>query len=189
MLSVVYCRFILQFDFNDANHSKFDDNLIGVIIREAAQGLAHMHNNYIAHMDVKPENILLGFGQCDVGHTTNGGLNTALQVKLCDFGLSGKMSKSSSVLTDFCGSPGFFAPEVFLKSKFDGYKADVFSLACVALEMLVPQPFFNANWIRTYEIMKKSESALLGKYICSAIDIVLNDIKVRYMYMLDAFID
>ena len=49
-----------------------------------------------SYTDLKPENILLTFdkerGKC-------------VDLKLCDFGLSTKFN-SSSVLTDFCGSPG-----------------------------------------------------------------------------------
>ena len=33
-------------------------------------------------------------------------------ILLCDFGLCAKMAEDSWNLTDFVGSPGFFAPEV-----------------------------------------------------------------------------
>lgn len=50
----------------------------------------------LKHTDLKPENILLTFdkerGKC-------------VDLKLCDFGLSTKFN-STSILTDFCGSPG-----------------------------------------------------------------------------------
>lgn len=55
--------------------------------------------------DLKPENILLKFDTK---------IEKCLELKLCDFGLSADIS-TNFVLSDFCGSPGFFAPEVSLK--------------------------------------------------------------------------
>ena len=53
---------------------------------------------FLLNTDLKPENILLTFdkekGKC-------------LDLKLCDFGLS-TVFNSTSILTDFCGSPGMF---------------------------------------------------------------------------------
>ena len=63
------------------------------------------HQQGICHRDLKPENILLDFdietGRCN-------------DLKLCDFGLSTNYGVNSSnvLLKDFCGSPGFFAPEM-----------------------------------------------------------------------------
>lgn len=105
----------------------------------------------IAHMDIKPENILLGFN------------NATLQVKLCDFGLCSIMHSADSTVHEFCGSPGFFAPECYLSKKFCGFKADIFSLACVTLELLLSQSGFNDHWIRAYDAIKRKDGVQLGK--------------------------
>lgn len=54
------------------------------------------------------------------------------QAKLCDFGLCSAFIPGQA-LTDFCGSPGFFAPEM-LSHSYDGPAADVWSLGCVVRE-------------------------------------------------------
>lgn len=116
---------------------------MAVIGKEVLKGLSHLYDNHVAHLDLKPENILLGLSA------------TTLSVKLCDFGLCSIVTPTSSSVTEFCGSPGFFAPEAFLQKKFwyvfgfhlpmnsfslcSGFKADVFSFACVLLELLVSQ--------------------------------------------------
>jgi serine/threonine protein kinase len=77
------------------------------IITCVLKAVLYCHDQGICHRDLKPENILLTFdkesGKC-------------IDLKLCDFGLSTKFN-SSSVLTDFCGSPGFFAPEMIISGR------------------------------------------------------------------------
>jgi serine/threonine protein kinase len=56
-------------------------------------------------------------------------------VKVVDFGLCTKATSPDGLLDDFCGSPGFFAPEILLRDRYDGRKADVWSLGCILLEV------------------------------------------------------
>lgn len=57
-------------------------------------------------------------------------------VKLVDFGLCTKaVTSEHDALRDFCGSPGFFAPEMLLADSYDGFKADVWSVGCILLEV------------------------------------------------------
>ena len=48
------------FDFIESNHAKLNENIIAVITREIACALVHLHNHNICHLDIKPENLLLG---------------------------------------------------------------------------------------------------------------------------------
>ena len=59
-----------------------------------------LHVNNIAHRDLKPENILLVSRRSDV------------EVKLTDFGLA-KQINGSKKLKTYCGTPQYFAPEVY----------------------------------------------------------------------------
>jgi serine/threonine protein kinase len=69
-----------------------------------------------------------------LGHTEP--LKTPHLVKLIDFGLCTKAVTSDyDALRDFCGSPGFFAPEMLLADSYDGFKADVWSVGCILLEV------------------------------------------------------
>jgi serine/threonine protein kinase len=90
---------------------------------------------------LKPENILLTFdpraGKC-------------LDLKLCDFGLSTKF-KPKQILSDFCGSPGFFAPEMIILGCYNGDKADVWSLGCILMELIMGHEKFCDVWMTAYD--------------------------------------
>ena len=59
-----------------------------------------LHINNIAHRDLKPENILLVSKRSDV------------EIKLTDFGLA-KQTNEKKKLKTYCGTPQYFAPEVY----------------------------------------------------------------------------
>ncbi|RHY83296.1 hypothetical protein DYB26_001241 [Aphanomyces astaci] len=80
------------------------------------EAVKHMHMHGYCHRDLKPENILF--------------THDNYMVKIVDFGLCAKVG--TTPLTDFCGSPGFFAPEMLLHDQYDGQKADVWSIGAVA---------------------------------------------------------
>ena len=77
--------------------------------------MAFLFSNNIAHRDLKPENILIAIPDG----------KREIQVKICDFEMSAivRAPPSNSKLSDFCGSPGFFAPEVFILDSYCGFKA------------------------------------------------------------------
>jgi len=58
-----------------------------------------------------------------------------------------------TLLSDFAGSPGFFAPEILLQRAYHGFSADVWSLGCVALELLVRPAFFSGTWLAAYQTL------------------------------------
>ena len=73
-----------------------------------------------------------------------------IDVKLCDFGLSVK-TQSGTLLTDFCGSPGFFAPEMIIHGSYYGDKADVWSTGCILLELILGHERFCDAWMSAYD--------------------------------------
>ncbi|EGB03138.1 hypothetical protein AURANDRAFT_7136, partial [Aureococcus anophagefferens] len=102
------------------------------IMRILALGLRHCHNAGIAHRDLKPENVLV----CgDPEKWATGGATDGI-VKLCDFGLCATITEGAK-LTDFVGSPGFFAPELMTRKEYDGAIADMWSLGAVMVEMVL----------------------------------------------------
>ncbi|XP_040593004.1 sperm motility kinase X-like [Mesocricetus auratus] len=96
----------------------------------------YCHNNQIAHRDIKAENILLDI----MGNA-----------KLCDFGLAAKVPPGD-LLTDFCGTPIYCAPEIYFREAYDGFAADVWSLGVLLYLMVVGRfPF----WARSPEGLRR----------------------------------
>ena len=104
---------------------------------QCASALAAAHDKRIAHLDVKPENIMIDPGG---------------QVKICDFGVARKLSSNDAAGTTaapgerwtFAGTPAYMAPEVILSYQFDE-RADQFSLGIVFYEMLTGNNPFVAD--------------------------------------------
>lgn len=69
-----------------------------LFIKQILRGLEHMHAKRIAHLDLKPENVMLLS-------------KNRPQLKLIDFGLSRKISPDSEQ-RDMLGTPEFVAPEI-----------------------------------------------------------------------------
>ncbi|KAE8796291.1 G-type lectin S-receptor-like serine/threonine-protein kinase SD2-5 [Hordeum vulgare] len=93
------------------------------IIADIAKGLSYLHEECmkrIAHLDVKPQNILL---------------DDDFNAKLSDFGLCKLIDRDmSQVVTRMRGTPGYLAPE-WLTSQITE-KADVYSFGVVVMEIV-----------------------------------------------------
>ena len=93
------------------------------IITHIAKGLCYLHEECtkrIAHLDVKPQNILL---------------DDSFNAKLSDFGLCKLIDRDTSqVITRMRGTPGYLAPE-WLTSQITE-KADIYSFGIVVMEII-----------------------------------------------------
>lgn len=89
------------------------------IARQLAIALRHVHSVGVAHMDVKPDNLLYLWQRDEV-----------LRLLLSDFDLSKRLGSSNA---SDGGTPLYAAPEIFVKdrrvSPMDGSKADAWSAA------------------------------------------------------------
>ncbi|CAO2209512.1 unnamed protein product [Urochloa humidicola] len=108
--------------FRDANTS-LDWHTCCRIITDIAKGLAYLHEECrqrIAHLDIKPQNILL---------------DDSFSAKLSDFGLSKMIDRDKSqVITRMRGTPGYLAPE-WLTSQITE-KVDIYSFGVVVMEII-----------------------------------------------------
>lgn len=90
-----------------------------LIILQLCLAVRACHDAGVAHRDIKLENILL---------------DSSSRLYLCDFGLAAEIS--SGLLTDFCGSTAYTAPEVLLNTPYDGRLGDVWSIGVVMYAVL-----------------------------------------------------
>jgi serine/threonine protein kinase len=103
-----------------------------------AGGLSAMHAAGVAHLDLKPANVILREGSSNP--------------VLVDFGLAGRHLRPG------CGSPHYGAPEVWVASSretFAPFPADVYAFACLAYEILTGQVLVTGD----------SLSAVLGLHL------------------------
>ena len=111
------------------------------ILREMASALTYAHERGVVHRDIKPENVLLAGGVVEV---TDFGVAKALSAARSD-GSGAEQRASTSTLTSFgvaLGTPAYMAPEQAAADPNVDHRADIYSLGCVAYEMLTGAPPF-----------------------------------------------
>ena len=96
------------------------------LLGAVADALDHAHHAGIAHLDMKPENVLL----------------TSESVKVADFGLVRAAHAGSD--TPLAGTVQYLAPEVLRGGVVDG-RADVYALGVLAYECLTGRPPFTGT--------------------------------------------
>lgn len=93
--------------------------------RQLCEALRHLHQNRIAHRDIKCANVFL--------------ISSGDEVKLGDFGALKEVG-AASLVAGLKGTPHWMAPEVIRaeqQTSEDGwFKADIWSLGCAIIEML-----------------------------------------------------
>ncbi len=102
------------FDFLVANGRMREEEACRVFAQILA-AISYCHAHGVVHRDLKAENLLLDADN---------------NIKLADFGFSNYFS-SGSLLSTWCGSPPYAAPELFEGKQYVGPKADIWSLGVV----------------------------------------------------------
>ncbi|VAI63733.1 uncharacterized protein LOC119326310 [Triticum dicoccoides] len=85
------------------------------------QGLHYLHEKYINHLDLKPENVLL---------------DADMKPKVTDFGLSRCLDQGQSIITqNILGTPRYIAPEIIDKGEIS-FKSDIYAFGIITIELL-----------------------------------------------------
>lgn len=120
----------------DSLDSPMADTNIKCIMAQVFRGLAHLHANSMVHRDLKVSNVLI---------------NALGVVKICDFGLARKHSRSLSsqegeedsvAMTPHVVTLWYRSPELLLESTSYGFPVDLWSSGCIFAELLTRSPLF-----------------------------------------------
>jgi len=116
------------------------------IIVQAASALDAAHANGLIHRDVKPTNMLLDTdGAPGPGAPRRPDGADFDRVYLSDFGMSRRMPSGEAVATgQITGTLDYVAPEQ-IEGRAVGTRADLYSLACAAFELLCGAPPFGQD--------------------------------------------
>jgi TonB family protein len=111
--------------------SVFSVRKVCALVQRVADAIDYAHRHGIVHRDVKPANIMM---------MNDGG------VKVMDFGVARLESSTLTAIGTMVGSVRYMSPEQMMGERVDG-RADVFSLAAVAYELLTGAPPFPGKTI------------------------------------------
>ncbi|XP_078507884.1 myosin light chain kinase 2, skeletal/cardiac muscle [Lissotriton helveticus] len=114
-----------------------------VFVRQICEGISYMHQMYVLHLDLKPENIVC---VSQTGH----------MVKIIDFGLARRYKPREKLRVSF-GTPEFVAPEV-VNFDYVSFPTDMWSLGVITYMMLSGlSPFLGDHDTETMNNVLSSE--------------------------------
>ncbi|XP_058063577.1 death-associated protein kinase related [Anopheles bellator] len=111
---------------------RFPEEKCKVCMREILRALRELHSIGIAHLDLKPQNILVMGDDIEDG------------IKLCDFGLSRMVGNGVRDVCDLAGTPDYISPEVLAFSPLS-ISTDIWSLGVIAYVILSGHTPFGAD--------------------------------------------
>ncbi|KAG2178823.1 hypothetical protein INT43_001669, partial [Umbelopsis isabellina] len=141
---------------------RLDEHVAKRWFREIVEAVKYIHDNGIVHRDLKPENVLLDKNE---------------HIRICDFGF-GKVCDDQQLLTTYCGSPFYAAPEMVTATPYTGPKVDIWSCGVILFAMISGKlPFqcenmpdlFKKISIGAYNVphsIKASPAALIARMLC-----------------------
>ena len=114
------------------HHGEVDIGAAVRLLASVCEGVAAIHDADTLHRDVKPSNILL---------------DEDLVPRIADLGVSTVFESGRTSRSEIVGTPAYMAPEVAfpVSSEPPTHQADLYSLACVAYELLTGEPPFCAE--------------------------------------------
>eukprot|EP00002_Diphylleia_rotans_P038746 TRINITY_DN8859_c0_g1_i1.p1 TRINITY_DN8859_c0_g1~~TRINITY_DN8859_c0_g1_i1.p1 ORF type:complete len:508 (-),score=92.25 TRINITY_DN8859_c0_g1_i1:341-1864(-) len=132
-------------------------------------GLQEIHARNIIHRDIKTLNILL---------------DDDLNAKIADFGIARRLGAHGEYAQTFVGTPFYLSPELIDGQPYND-KADVWALGCLAYEMCVQSPPFEASnqGALIMKILKGEYAPISRKYSQELSDVISScltkDVRLR----------
>lgn len=96
------------------------------ITRQLLKVIEYMHLNGFAHLDLKPDNIILN--------------PITMTIKVIDFGFA---TNKIEICTTYCGSLPYTSPEILQQKPYNACKADIWSVGIIFYELITGKLPFN----------------------------------------------
>lgn len=114
--------------------------------REIIEAVEYIHDNNIVHRDLKPENVLIDKTQ---------------KIKICDFGFGNVVREQHEVLSTYCGSPFYAAPEMVTATPYQGPPVDLWSCGVILYAMLTGSlPFQGDEMPRLFQKISRGQYSI-----------------------------
>ena len=127
---------------NQKGISEHKAKIFKKIFKQIFDAMNYLHKNYMAHRDIKLENILM---------------TKEYEIKIIDFGF-GMYNPENKLQSFFCGTPNYMPPEIAFKKPYVGQKADLWSLGVLVYKMYCADfPFKGKNEKELYKAIKKGK--------------------------------
>jgi len=125
-----------------AKDGRLSVTMVVGVLRDAAKALAYAHQRGVVHRDIKPDNVLLSGGTAVV---TDFGIAKAIS--------AAREAAPGATLTQLgtsIGTPAYMSPEQAAGDPNVDHRADIYSLGCMAHELLAGEaPFAGRTPART----------------------------------------
>lgn len=147
-------------------------------VREVLKALEYLHRRNVAHLDLKPQNILLNTNNLEDG------------LKLCDFGFSRAIEGNSNVC-EIQGTPDYVAPEIVQYEPLS-LNTDIWSVGVLAYVLLTGySPFGSDDKQETFLNISKCHLTfpddLFQEVSDDAIDFIKSTLRLKPCDRLDVF--
>lgn len=124
--------------------NKLNKDEFKIIAKQIIKAIHKCHQKNIVHRDIKPGNIFIDENN---------------RMKLGDFGLSKIISKGN-LINNYAGSLNFMAPEIFLKTPYDPYKADIWALGITFYFMITGNFPFLSDYYHNVDFAIKHQDVI-----------------------------
>jgi len=107
-----------------------DKTLVKSYLYQITEGILYCHQRRVLHRDLKPQNLLIDKGG---------------RIKIADFGLARAFGVPVRVYTHEVVTLWYRAPEVLLGALRYSTPVDIWSIACIFVEMITKRPLFHGD--------------------------------------------
>ena len=170
MAQEFYPHSIYSLFLEKSNRPRPSEAKIKGIMKQLLEGIKYLHDNWIIHKDIKPENIML---------SQNG------YVKIIDFGLASEYpSETGDWNPILCQTIWYRPPEALFGATKYGPAVDIWAAGCIFAEMFLQFAILPGN--NEYEELQL-EANMFGKLVWPGVGNLKDYTKIDPVYKIPAF--